>query len=75
MRISSDPNDPGYRQYLACEETGRWPLIFLDGIKMMDVLTADSDKGFLTRAVVDNGGIIAVDETGEIEYQWPPDPA
>ena len=85
MRISSNSSDPGYLQYLVCEKTGRWPLIFLDGVKVMDVLTADSDKGFLIRAVTDDVGNVVLDETGEvikretltgrIEYRWPPDPA
>ena len=81
MRISSKPDDPGYGQYLACEASGRWPLIFVDGIKQTDVTTADQDKSFVIRAVTDASGNFVIDETGErvkyetlfgqIEYRWP----
>jgi len=52
MRVSADSKDPGY-----IEPGTRWNVkITLDGAEVRDVVTADSDEGFIVRHARDADG-------------------
>lgn len=58
-RISAQPNDPGFINYIQLMAAGKSPAIKVDGVIMADVITADTVEGFVL--------VYSRDETGEIQ--------
>lgn len=52
MRISADPNDPGYATFIHHRNAG----IRFDGVDTHRVITADDDVGVIVRLVTDEAG-------------------
>lgn len=55
MRLSVDSDDPGYRAYQA---GGRGAVVFLGGVKLSHVLTADEEMGLAVVHKTDEAGNI-----------------
>lgn len=66
IRISTDPDDPGFLWWVHCELTGQRAHAYLDGVYQESALTADEAAGLILRPVRDeNGGIVLMGD-GEI---------
>ncbi|MDF1599722.1 hypothetical protein PZ895_08020 [Mesorhizobium sp. YIM 152430] len=61
MRVSSNPDDPGYRQFMVAIENGKAVHPFLDGVEVKGCTTADEEKGFVIRCVLDSDGKAQID--------------
>lgn len=61
MRISADRADPGYANFEASMAAEKKPIIYLDGVKQEDVITADTDQGFIVVLGTDDAGGILRD--------------
>ncbi len=57
MRVSADPQDPGYSPGL----TGRGVKVFLDGVEQHQVVTADDELGLVVMYDVDENGQVKMD--------------
>jgi hypothetical protein len=57
MRISSDPNDPGFCNWVP----GKW-LITVDGREARGWITADEEKGFVVLLAVNDQGNSYLDD-------------
>ncbi|MBX3546889.1 hypothetical protein [Chelatococcus sp.] len=58
MRISCLKADPGYHGYVPSVE------VWLDGVKLSHVFTADDETGEVLRCVIDAHGHVIPDATG-----------
>lgn len=59
MRISCDPNDPGYDEWKAL--SGLATRVYLDGVEMRNVITADEEAGMIVRYKSHMGGGLIMD--------------
>lgn len=63
VRLSTIETDPGYAPWLEFLGTRGKPLVYLDGVEVALVETADEEMGFIIRVVAeDDGGIKVVDD-------------
>lgn len=66
MRRSGDPSDPGYVD----PQQGARIFVFLDGVELRDVITADDEEGMIVQAKRDDKGLLVFDyEAGEVVTQ------
>jgi hypothetical protein len=56
MRVSTDKDDEGYRQFVAAQANGKTIRVFLGGAEVLKCITADDELGFVVRNVVDASG-------------------
>jgi hypothetical protein len=66
MRISADPDDPGYANYVA----HRGSRVFLDGIERDGIFTADEERRFIIMAVRDERGNVKVKDDMVVREKW-----
>jgi hypothetical protein len=60
-RVSTEEGDAGYVPYGHLMADGRWPTVYLDGVKQDGCLTADSNVGMIKRYVqTEHGNYAAV---------------
>lgn len=64
MRISTDPSDPGYRAYRTLPECVT-PVIYVDGEKMSEVVTADTKRGCVVVADTRGDGQVKINARGD----------
>jgi hypothetical protein len=63
VRVSSDPDDPGYAEYLAGLRRGVVWDVELDGVLLKnDCVTADEERGEVVRNVRDLHGRLVIDQ-------------
>ncbi|MGO4641708.1 hypothetical protein AB4Z43_25030 [Mesorhizobium sp. 2RAF45] len=75
MRISADNDDAGY----VSAERRRGVRIYLDGIDLKDVITADEEDGYILRAlrddlqllVFENGQLVTEEMRGKVKIIAP----
>jgi len=60
MRISCDRDDPGYVEYVKLRPIV--PRVFLDGVEIKEVITADEEAGMLIRYLRGMDGLIRVEK-------------
>jgi hypothetical protein len=53
MRLSTDPNDPGYSAFIYNKGSIK---VLLEGVELKGVITADEEKRFIVQAVFDDNG-------------------
>lgn len=56
MRISWDRDDPGYELLDQIRKTGDAVWVFLDGVPLRYVMTADEEEGFVIVTQTDSNG-------------------
>jgi hypothetical protein len=61
MRLSSDKDDAGYRDWCILNGDGKVARIFLDGVEQKDATMADDVTGEVRRCIRTPEGNIAVD--------------
>lgn len=54
MRVSAIPGEPGYRGFFPCH-------VYLEGVEMTWVISADEETGEIVRHVTDAEGNIVID--------------
>lgn len=57
MRRSGNPDDCGYVN----PQEGARTFVFLDGVELRDVITADDEEGMVVQAKRDEKGLLVVD--------------
>lgn len=62
MRLSTDPDDPGYSAW-KCYGLAR---VFLDGVERKNVITADQERNYITVTEVDDRGMLKL-EGGKVK--------
>jgi hypothetical protein len=60
-RISTEPDDPGYRAFCQLRGDDIWPVVYLDGVEEKHCVTVDAKEGWVKRAVLTPRGNIAHD--------------
>ncbi len=65
MRLSSDKDDAGYREWCILNGDGKIVTILLDGVEQDDVAMADDVLGEVRRCVRTPAGRIAVDTNSD----------
>lgn len=65
MRVSIIPGDSGYNNYAVAKANCKNVYVYLDGIEQPYCITADEEKGFIERDVVDDAGVPRYDEMKE----------
>jgi hypothetical protein len=61
MRLSVDRNDSGYQAW--AKVCGRWkPTVYVDGVRIAEVFTADTDAGYVLAADLDHDGKLRLNE-------------
>lgn len=65
MRISVDRDDPGYAEWESLGETRYSAKVFLDGVEMRGVITADEEAGMVVRYRMKDNGLIVI-ENGDV---------
>lgn len=69
MRVSSNTDDPGYQQFMVARENGKTVRAFLDGVDVKGCTTADEERGFVIRCVLDSDGKAQIDPSNP-EVLW-----
>lgn len=65
MRISALANDPGFDLYQQAKDDGQTPRIFLNGIELRHVITADDVERSVERFVVRDDGRPVIAPSGD----------
>ena len=66
MRLSAVEGDPGYEPYLKLGDRCEKVRVLLEGVEHKNVLTADTDMGFIEVYEIDDSGNIRWDrQSGE----------
>ena len=61
LRLSSDPSDPGYGQWMVAKANGKNVRVFLDCVEVRHCTVADESLGYVRRAVLDDDGRVQID--------------
>jgi len=65
MRLSANPDDPGYAAWGEILSSGKSVRVFLNGIERSGVMTADETERFIVMAKRDERGEIVFDRQRE----------
>lgn len=60
-RVSVNRGDAGYSQFCVAQAHGKKVFVFLDGKEVRDCVTADDERGFVVRCVLDDRGNVQAD--------------
>lgn len=69
MRVSSNPDDIGHRQFMVARENGKTVRAYLDGVEVQECTVADEERGFVIRNVLDSEGRAQIDPSNP-EMIW-----
>lgn len=61
MRVSSNKDDAGFRQFEAARANGESIIVFLDGVEIPKCIVADEEQGIIEHLVLDADGNAQID--------------
>ena len=71
MRISTDIRDKGYDAYVEMKSRGYQAKVMLDGVEQREVMTVDTDLGYVLKASLpiraEGGEIVTEELYGNVE--------
>ncbi len=66
MRLSTNPDDAGYANWKRFIYKNGFPKVYLDGALFSDVLTADTDEGFIEIVKHGSDGKVVITYEGNV---------